>query len=145
MEDQKIGRTVRALRRRLRWRQADLALATHCSQTTISLLERGHLEHVSLPLLRKVLAALDATLAMDIWWRGAGLDRLLDEDHAHLVAHVAKVLIAELETMKGDEEHWEAKFKVLAESVRHHIKEEKGGCFRKREGLISTLSRSGSA
>ncbi len=49
-----------------------------------------------------------------------------DEEH-----HVAKVLIAELENMKGDEEHWEAKFTVLAESVRHHIKEEEGQMFPK--------------
>jgi len=48
-----------------------------------------------------------------------------DEEH-----HVAKVLIAELEKMTGDEEHWEAKFKVLAESVRHHIKEEEGKMFK---------------
>jgi hypothetical protein len=48
-----------------------------------------------------------------------------DEEH-----HVAKVLIAELENMKGDEEHWDAKFKVLAESVRHHIKEEEGKMFK---------------
>jgi hypothetical protein len=49
-----------------------------------------------------------------------------DEEH-----HVAKVLIAELEKMTGDEEHWDAKFKVLAESVRHHIKEEEGKMFKK--------------
>jgi hemerythrin superfamily protein len=48
-----------------------------------------------------------------------------DEEH-----HVAKVLIAELESMTGDEEHWDAKFKVLAESVRHHIKEEEGKMFK---------------
>jgi hemerythrin-like domain-containing protein len=48
-----------------------------------------------------------------------------DEEH-----HVAKVLIAELEKMRGDEGHWEAKFKVLAESVRHHIKEEEGKMFK---------------
>jgi hypothetical protein len=48
-----------------------------------------------------------------------------DEEH-----HVAKVLIAELEQMGGDEEHWDAKFKVLAESVRHHIKEEEGEMFK---------------
>ena len=49
-----------------------------------------------------------------------------DEEH-----HVAKVVIAELENMKGDEEHWKAKFMVLAESVRHHIKEEEGEMFPK--------------
>lgn len=48
-----------------------------------------------------------------------------DEEH-----HVAKVLIAELEKMSGDEDHWEAKFKVLAESIRHHIKEEEGTMFK---------------
>ena len=54
---------------------------------------------------------------------------LLDEaDEEH---HVAKFLIAELEQMKGDEDHWEAKFTVLAENVRHHIKEEEGEIFPK--------------
>ncbi|MDQ6760283.1 MAG: hemerythrin domain-containing protein [Acidobacteriota bacterium] len=42
-----------------------------------------------------------------------------DEEH-----HVAKVLIAELESMKGSEDHYEAKFKVLSENIVHHIKEE---------------------
>lgn len=42
-----------------------------------------------------------------------------DEEH-----HVAKVLIAELEEMDGKEEHFDAKFNVLAENIRHHIKEE---------------------
>jgi hemerythrin superfamily protein len=54
-------------------------------------------------------------------------DGLMDEaDEEH---HVAKILIAELEQMKGDEDHWEAKFTVLAENVRHHIKEEEGEIF----------------
>ena len=42
-----------------------------------------------------------------------------DEEH-----HVAKILIAELAEMDGSESHYEAKFAVLAENVRHHIKEE---------------------
>jgi hypothetical protein len=55
-------------------------------------------------------------------------DGIMDEaDEEH---HVAKVLIAELEKMSGDEDHWEAKFNVLAESVRHHIKEEEGTMFK---------------
>src|ERR1044071_2465391 len=40
--------------------------------------------------------------------------------------NVAKMLIAELEQMDPENEHFEAKFMVLAESVRHHIKEEEG-------------------
>ena len=55
-------------------------------------------------------------------------DGIMDEaDEEH---HVAKVLIAELEKMRGDEDHWEAKFMVLAESIRHHIKEEEGKMFK---------------
>src|ERR1051325_5000246 len=54
-----------------------------------------------------------------------GLMEEADEEH-----HVAKVLIAELEKMTGDEDHWDAKFKVLAESVRHHITEEEGKMFK---------------
>ena len=54
-----------------------------------------------------------------------GLMDEADEEH-----HVAKVLIAELEKMRGDEDHWEAKFTVLAENIRHHIKEEEGKMFK---------------
>jgi len=42
-----------------------------------------------------------------------------DEEH-----HVAKLLIAELENLKNGDSHRDAKFTVLAENVRHHIKEE---------------------
>lgn len=50
-----------------------------------------------------------------------GLMEEADEEH-----HVAKVLIAELEGMDGSESHYDAKFTVLVENVRHHIKEEEG-------------------
>jgi hypothetical protein len=49
-----------------------------------------------------------------------------DEEH-----HVAKVLIAELEEMDGRKSHYDAKFTVLAENVRHHIKEEESEVFPK--------------
>ena len=52
-----------------------------------------------------------------------------DEEH-----HVAKVLIAELEIMDGTEEHFEAKFHVLSENIRHHIKEEEGDMFPEARG-----------
>jgi hypothetical protein len=42
-----------------------------------------------------------------------------EEEH-----HVAKVLIEELKKMEASSEHFPAKFMVLAENVRHHIKEE---------------------
>ncbi len=56
-------------------------------------------------------------------------DGLLDEaDEEH---HEAKILLAELELMSGDEDNYRAKFTVLSENVRHHIKEEEGAIFPK--------------
>jgi hypothetical protein len=53
-----------------------------------------------------------------------------DEEH-----HVAKVLIAELDAMNGDNDHFDDKFTVLAESVRHHIKEEENEMLPKARDL----------
>jgi hemerythrin-like domain-containing protein len=50
---------------------------------------------------------------------GSKLMNEADEEH-----HVAKVLIAELDTVTDKNDHRDAKFTVLSESVRHHIKEE---------------------
>jgi Hemerythrin HHE cation binding domain len=53
-----------------------------------------------------------------------------DEEH-----HVARVLIAELDRHGRGDDHRDAKFTVLAESVRHHIKEEEGDMLPKAKGL----------
>lgn len=58
-----------------------------------------------------------------------GEDDLVDE--AEEEHHVAKMVLSELENMSPDDEHYAAKFTVLAESVRHHIKEEEGEMFPK--------------
>lgn len=47
-------------------------------------------------------------------------------DEATEEHHVAKLLIAELADMKTSDDRYDAKFMVLAESVRHHIEEEEG-------------------
>lgn len=52
---------------------------------------------------------------------GADLMNEADEEH-----HVARVLIAELDYGGRRDDHREAKFQVLAENIRHHIKEEEG-------------------
>jgi transcriptional regulator with XRE-family HTH domain len=92
MTEQRVGHIVRALRRRLGWRQVDLAARARCSQSQVSLVERGQLERVSLPVLKRIIAALDATLVIEVRWRAGALDRLLDEDHAALAARIAQLL-----------------------------------------------------
>ena len=53
-----------------------------------------------------------------------------DEEH-----HVAKVLIAELDQGSRQDDHRHAKFTVLAESVRHHIREEENEMLPKAKEL----------
>lgn len=53
-----------------------------------------------------------------------------DEEH-----HVAKVLVAELDAASPDNDHYDAKFIVLAEAVRHHIKEEESEMLPKARDL----------
>ena len=43
--------------------------------------------------------------------------------------HVADILVKELHQVAKDDEQWGAKFKVLQESLEHHIKEEEGTMF----------------
>jgi transcriptional regulator with XRE-family HTH domain len=84
MDDGRVGQLVRALRRRRRWRQADLALRAGVSQPTISRLERGPLEELAFGTVRAVIAAVDARATIDVRWRGGQADRLLDERHVGL-------------------------------------------------------------
>ncbi len=70
--------------------------------------------------MKKVLGKEETTDVMDE----------ADEEH-----HVAKLLIAELDTMKASDDHWEAKFTVLSENVLHHVKEEEGEMFPKARTL----------
>jgi transcriptional regulator with XRE-family HTH domain len=80
----RLGLGIRALRRRCGWRQRDLAAAAGVSQTTVSLIERGHGDRASLEAIRAIAAALDARLVLEIRWRAGDLDRLLDADHSRL-------------------------------------------------------------
>jgi len=58
-------------------------------------------------------------------------DDLMDE--ALEEHHVVHGLLGELKKMKPSDERYDAKFTVLAENVRHHIKEEEAEMFPKAE------------
>lgn len=92
MDELRIGRIVRALRHRLGVRQSDIGRRANVSQDVVSLVERGHLDRVSLPVIRRILKAVDAELVMFIRWRGGDVDRVLDERHAWLGGVVTDVL-----------------------------------------------------
>ena len=94
MDDIRIGRILRALRRRRGLTQRSLGARAGVSQQTISLIERGHGSKLSGDTLRRVFAALDARWEPIVTWRGGALDRLLDEAHAALVGEVVRRLQA---------------------------------------------------
>src|SRR3954447_12096872 len=50
--------------------------------------------------------------------------------------HVVKWTLSELEKMKPDDERYDAKVKVLMESVRHHVEEEQEELFPKARTLL---------
>jgi hypothetical protein len=69
----------------------------------------------------KVHAAIEEELFYPAVRKPIGKEIMNEADEEH---HVAKLLIAELDVMDGSESHFDAKFHVLTENVRHHIKEE---------------------
>ena len=72
-------------------------------------------EEIFYPAFRKARSAEDET------------DELMDE--ALQEHHVAKILMAELEDMSPGDKFYDAKYTVLAESVKHHIEEEESEIF----------------
>ena len=93
MDDRTVGLVLRALRRRRGWRQVDLAARARSSQSVVSQLERGHLAGTTIETLREIFGAVEARLILDVRWRGAEADRLLDLDHAAIVEAVARRLV----------------------------------------------------
>ena len=58
-------------------------------------------------------------------------------DEAREEHHVVKLLIGELKKMSAKDERYDAKYTVLAESVKHHIEEEESELFPKLEGKLN--------
>jgi len=90
MDDQRIGSVVRSVRLKRRWRQIDLATAANVSRSTVSRVERGHLDQLSLEMIRKVSRALDVRIDLVARWRAGDLDRLLNSRHSKLHELVAR-------------------------------------------------------
>jgi transcriptional regulator with XRE-family HTH domain len=92
MDDVRVGSMVRAVRRRSGLRQVDLAVAARSSRQTISRLERGDVQTISVRTLRRVSRALGMPPLVALGWRSADVAELLDEAHAALVDRVLAAL-----------------------------------------------------
>jgi transcriptional regulator with XRE-family HTH domain len=89
MDDGRFGSAIRAVRHKRGWRQRDLAARAGVSDVTVSRIERGHLDTLSLRTLRMVASALDVRVDILARWRAGDLDRLLNARHSALHDSVA--------------------------------------------------------
>jgi transcriptional regulator with XRE-family HTH domain len=108
MDELRVGRTLRALRHRVGWRQVDVARVAKLTQDDISRGERGRMRDIS--KLKRQGAALDADVTVFVRWRGGEIDRLMDEGHATLVGWIVSTL-----TALGWEARPEVSYSVLSE------------------------------
>jgi len=135
-------------------------LTLHSENDAIVILEKDHAKVKSLfgafekatnPKEKKKIAdqvikelKIHAAIEEDIFYKavrtkvGGKIMNEADEEH-----HIAKVLIAELEQMKGTEDHFDAKFKVLSENVRHHIREEESDMLPKAREISMDFEKLG--
>lgn len=81
---QNLSRATRFLRRRRAWRQRDLAERSGVSRETVSRLERGEIDGMTVAFLDRLASALGASLFIELRWHGEQLDRLMDSAHAAL-------------------------------------------------------------
>jgi transcriptional regulator with XRE-family HTH domain len=89
-----LPRAVRALRLRQGLTQAALAERTGVSRELVSRLERSDFEGMTFRALSLIAEGLGGHLDVQLLWRGARLDRLLDAAHAAIQEAVARQLIA---------------------------------------------------
>src|SRR4051794_16124499 len=91
MDDQRLGAAFRAVRIKRGWTQVKVAEAAGISPSLVSLIERGHLEKLSVGVLRQVAGSLDIRVDLNARTRHGDLDRLLNSGHARLHEELAQL------------------------------------------------------
>ena len=115
-----LGRDVKLLRKRRRWTERRLAAAAGVSPSSISLLELGGGDRLTVRTLTAVVDALDARLAVRVYWHGEALDRLRDERHAAIVEAVVRRLIADGWTSRAEVSFNEFGERGAIDVLAHH-------------------------
>jgi transcriptional regulator with XRE-family HTH domain len=90
MGPQELGTLFRAVRRRRGLRQIDVARLAGVSDSTVSLVERGHLESLSFGKIKVLAAALDVRVDVTGSWRGGDGSRLVNRAHSLLAESFAE-------------------------------------------------------
>jgi transcriptional regulator with XRE-family HTH domain len=103
MFDDRVGAIIRAVRVRRGLRQIDVARLAVVSPMTVSRLERGQLDSLTVRAVRRVAKALEVRMDFAPWSRHGDLYRFATAEHARLVESVVRELI---------ELGWEARAEV---------------------------------
>jgi transcriptional regulator with XRE-family HTH domain len=88
MRDLPFGAALRSMRIRRGWRQEDVAAAARVSPSTVSRMERGQLDSLSLRSIRAGAAALEVMVELLPRSRGAAFERAASQAHAALAERV---------------------------------------------------------
>lgn len=91
-DDYQIGAIVRDIRVSRGLRQADVAERAGVSRPTISRLERGLVDGMTVGALRAISRALDMPSIVSLGWRSPEIDRLRDRLHAGKVDQMVSIL-----------------------------------------------------
>jgi transcriptional regulator with XRE-family HTH domain len=94
MDDRQLGALIRAARIKRHLRQVDLAVAAGVGHSTVSAIESGRVDTLSLATLRRIAAVLQIRVQVRGWWRGGDGERLLSRRHSLLANAVAAFLTA---------------------------------------------------
>ena len=98
--------------------------------------EKGHIVQQAIAELEVHAAAEEKVFYPAV--RKDSTDAASNVDESLEEHHVMRVLIEELKVMSPEDERFDAKFTVMAENVRHHIKEEEAELFaRARTGDLN--------
>src|SRR5438105_7342099 len=111
MDDLRFGAAIRAARIRRGLRQSDVARLADTSDQTVSRIERGRFDLLSLRVLRRAAAVLDVRIELLPRSRGADLGHVLNSRHAAL----AEAVIERLASIGGWIARPEVSFAIYGE------------------------------
>jgi transcriptional regulator with XRE-family HTH domain len=96
MQDSRLGSAIRLIRQRRGLTQEALGYKAGLSKSTVSRIERGHLDALGLRAVRAIAGELDIRVDLVPRWRSGDLDRLLNRRHSTLHELVARWFADEL-------------------------------------------------
>lgn len=79
-----VSRALQALRKRRGWRQAELGRRAGLSRDFVHRAENDRLSGMTIGSLDRLVTAAGGTLVIEVRWRGAELDQLIDRMHARI-------------------------------------------------------------